>query len=329
MGYDTGPWSVMSREEEIAWEKERAKDRRRLELEQAQTRRGLSEGQASTDRMAVETVGIVGQQGKFGKVLTERFQASGYCVVGSDRDTDWTNKAVAKKADVVVIAVDMFATAAVIREIAPVLQPDQLLLDITSVKQMPCDLMLGSPASVIGLHPMWDPANNWTGQRMVISPVRSGPWLPWVENFFSSQGVKLVTMTPSEHDALAAIVQGLIHPLALVQAEVARRMKVDIEETLEIASPIYEMKLDMIGRLLFQDPKLYAGICFLNKDVLRVLLTAQAVLQELIDIIARQDLPAFEKFFTTNRHNLGSFAGEAMARTNQLIEIWAGIKKGS
>lgn len=268
------------------------------------------------------TVAIIGHKGKFGQVLADRFRASGYKVIGSDIKTGSSNIEVVKKADVVVVAVGMFEFESVVREVVPWLRAGQLFMEIRSIKESWVDLMLTSQSSVIGLHPMWSHRDDWRGKQLVVCPSRPGPWLPWVENFFSSFGVEIVIMTPAEHDYLAAIVQGLIHPVNLLGAEVMRRLGVRIEEALKIATPLFRINADQKGRLLSQDPELFAGLLFLNENTVPVLRLAQTVLGEMVDIIVRQDLPAFKELFAVNRESLGSFVPEASKRTGKLIDFW-------
>lgn len=272
-------------------------------------------------------IGIIGILGKFGKVLEKYFQARGYNVIGSDIKTDSSNIDVVKNADVVVIAADLFAFADVIREITPFLRPDQLVIEIASVKQVWRDLLLATQASVISIHPMWSHMDDWKNQRLVICPIRPGTWLPFVDEFFSGFGVQLITMTPEKHDSLAAIVQGLVHPLTILMAEVMRRTGVEIKEAGEIETLLFEIRAGQMGRLFAQDPELFAGLLFLNPNTAPVLRTAQAVLAELVDIIARQDLPAFKKLFAENRANLGDFVPEASKRAGKLMAYWKEAKE--
>lgn len=267
-------------------------------------------------------VGIIGIQGAFGQSLAEYFRASGYCVIGSDKGTECANSDVARHADVVIIAVDIYAAEEVIREIAPLMRASQLLMDITSIKKIPCERMLESRASVIRLHPMWSPKNSWQNQLVVVCAVRPSNWLAWVEGFFVQHEVNITYMSPSEHDTCMAVVQGLPHTTTLMQADVLRRMGVDIPATRAAASPIYEIRFEMIGRLLDQDPELFAGILMLNDEVLAVVEAELHSLANLRDIIKQRDRARFARYFKENAAYLGDFIKESMTKTNMLLEFW-------
>ncbi|MDP3995354.1 MAG: prephenate dehydrogenase/arogenate dehydrogenase family protein [bacterium] len=267
-------------------------------------------------------VGIVGIQGKFGQSLAEHFSESGYCVIGSDKGTACATADVVRRADVVIVAVDIYATEEVIRSIAPTMRDNQLLLDITSIKEMPCERMLESRASVIGLHPMWNPSLSWPNQRVVMCAVRPGGWLPWITDFFTRHQVRITHMAPRSHDQYTAVVQGLLHTTTLMQADVLRCMGVDIPDTLAAAGPVYEIRLGMIGRLLAQDSELFSGILMLNDEVLPVMQNMHQSLEGLMRAIKQRDREAFTRYFTQNAEYLGDFKEESKKKTDTLIDLW-------
>jgi len=268
------------------------------------------------------TIGIIGSNGKFGRSLTEHFCGAGYSVIGSDISTALTNNHVVADADVVIIAVDIYSTQEVIREIAPLMRKDQLLMDITSVKRMPCDCMLESASSVIGAHPMWNPNNSWDGQKVVLCPIRPGKWLEWVCDFFIGQQVNVDVKSPEAHDKSSAMVQGIPHAQSLIGVDAMRRLGADIKDAYSMSSPIYEIRLGMMGRLLAQDPRLYAGIMMFNDETLEVLRAMSASLNEIIEIIEQQDADCFVALFKKNAEYLGRFTAESMEKTNKLIAAW-------
>jgi len=55
-------------------------------------------------------------------------------------------------------------------------------------------------------------------------------------------------------------VQGLTHYVTLCMADSIRRLGMDIAATKEFTSPVYQIELSLVGRLLSQDPDLYADI---------------------------------------------------------------------
>ena len=66
---------------------------------------------------------------------------------------------------------------------------------------------------------------------------------------------------------MMAVVQGLTHFVTLCMADSIRRLGVDIEKTEAFTSPVYQIELSLVGRLLSQDPALYADILQQNPFV--------------------------------------------------------------
>ena len=103
------------------------------------------------------TIGLVGGTGTMGRMFKGLFEASGYRVLISGLDTELSNERLVEASDVVIFAVPVRDTVSVIRSLAPLVRPGQLLSDFTSIKQEPVVAMLETDASVIGCHPIFGP----------------------------------------------------------------------------------------------------------------------------------------------------------------------------
>ena len=85
-----------------------------------------------------------------GQMFKPLFETSGHRVLVSGLDTELGNAELVRSVDMVIFAVPVKDTLAVIEAVAPHVRPEQLLSDFTSVKQEPVTAMLATPASVIG-----------------------------------------------------------------------------------------------------------------------------------------------------------------------------------
>ena len=72
------------------------------------------------------------------------FADLGHTVLIHDIGTPLSAVDAAKGADVVIVSVPIQATEAVIREVGPHVKKDGLLMDVTSIKQLPLEVMLAS-----------------------------------------------------------------------------------------------------------------------------------------------------------------------------------------
>jgi prephenate dehydrogenase len=266
--------------------------------------------------------GIIGGTGKMGRLFAPVFERAGYEVLVSGRSTPMTNTRLAELCDIVIISVPIHDTVRVIREIAPVLTKDQLLCDFTSLKTQPVAAMLESKARVIGLHPLFGPTVlSLRQQTIIVCPARAPEeTLQSLVSLFTREGAHCTLATPDQHDRMMAVVQGLTHFVTLCMAESVRKLGVDIETTLAFTSPVYQIELSLVGRLLSQDPSLYADILQQNPYVPDVLSACTSSADDLLEIVKSGDPDRFRDFFLRNTRHLGQYCEEGMKTTDALIE---------
>jgi prephenate dehydrogenase len=266
--------------------------------------------------------GIIGGTGKMGRLFEPVFERAGYDVMVSGRSTQLTNTRLAEQCDLVIVSVPIRDTVPVIKEIAPVLTRDQLLCDFTSLKVAPVTAMLKSEAQVIGLHPLFGPTvQSLLHQTIIVCPVRATEEsVSSLLAIFGREGAECTISTPDEHDRMMAVVQGLTHFVTLCMAESIRRMGIDINTTRAFTSPVYQIELSLVGRLLSQDPSLYADILQQNPYVPGVLSACTDSAGDLRNIVLSKNTRRFNDFFLEDRRHLGPWCDEGMKATDALID---------
>ena len=266
--------------------------------------------------------GIIGGTGKMGRLFTPVFERAGYEVLVSGRSTLLTNADLAEQCDLVIVSVPIHDTVRVIDEISPLLRKDQILCDFTSLKTEPVAAMLKSKARVIGLHPLFGPTvQSLRHQTIIVCPVRAEETIVQsLLSLFYSEGARCTLTTPEQHDRMMAVVQGLTHFVTLCMADSVRRLGIDIETTRAFTSPVYQIELSLVGRLLSQDPSLYADILQQNPFVPEVLSICTSSAEDLRRIVNTKDPALFKEFFRSNSRNLGAWCDEGMQMTDELIK---------
>ncbi len=266
--------------------------------------------------------GIIGGTGKMGRLFAPVFERAGYDVLVSGRSTPLTNRDLAEQCDLVIVSVPIHDTVRVIEEISPVLKKDQILCDFTSLKTEPVAAMLKSKARVIGLHPLFGPTvQSLRHQTIIVCPARAEENIVQsLLSLFCSEGAQCTLATPEQHDRMMAVVQGLTHFVTLCMADSVRRLGIDIETTRAFTSPVYQIELSLVGRLLSQDPTLYADILQLNPFVPEVLSVCTSSAGDLCRIVDTKDPVSFREFFEANSRHLGAYCDEGMRTTDSLIE---------
>lgn len=266
-------------------------------------------------------IGIIGGKGKMGAYFAKFFTEQNFQVLISDIDTPLSNLELAQKADIVIISVPIEHTVKVIKEIAPHVRKESLLMDLTSIKEAPVEAMLKSQASVVGCHPLFAPTVPLKNQIIVLSQSRGKKWHTWIKNLFKKNGVIVKELTPQKHDELMTVIQSLTHFTDITLAHSLAQSGVSIKSFLEYQSPAYRLKLDMMGRILNQDAGLYGNMQIQNPKTIRVLKQYLNSVKTLIKIVKQKNLKKFIQYFEESADYLGDFKSKAQTESDQLIEF--------
>lgn len=182
-----------------------------------------------------------------------------------------------KNADIVIFAVPIWHTEEIIKNVAPKIKKDTVILDVTSIKSWPSIAMKKySPkwVLIIPTHPMfWPYVSTIAGQIFVLTPKdedKKDKRYIFLKNFLEKNDAKVIETTPIEHDKMMAVVQWLTHFDMFVLWETIKRLWLDIEKSMNFVSPIYKIMISSVARYLNQNPKLYSDIQIYNKEVLKV-----------------------------------------------------------
>lgn len=267
-------------------------------------------------------IGIIGGTGRMGRFFKRFFESNNCNVLISSRKTKLKPIECAKLSDVVIISVPIDSTLGVVKKIAPFMGKDSLLMDTTSIKKEPVEAMLAnSKCEVIGMHPLFGPGvSSLKSQTIVLCPARAKKWLKWAVSIFEKGGAKIKITTPAKHDEMMSIIQGLNHFSTLSVAHAMKGLGISVKESLEYTSPIYKLRMAMVGRILNQDPGLYASIEIKNpknKKALKAYLDSAKRLQKIIN---DKNSKEFVKYFNECSEFFGIFKKEAEELSNYLIE---------
>ena len=273
-------------------------------------------------KFAPKAVTVVGGRGGMGAMVANLFGDLGHAVMTADMGTELTPVEAAKLADVVVIAVPIDATEAVIAEVGPHVRPDALLMDVTSIKTAPLEAMMrATRASVIGTHPMFGPGvHTLQGQRIVVCHGRGDDWLAWLTKMLSAMGLVITESTAEEHDRAMAVVQVLNHFHTQVLGLALQRLGTPMEQTLAFTSPAYLLEAYVTGRHFAQSPELYGAIEMRNPRAKEVIDVFQRAAAELAAVIEAKDQRAFSILFREVHDYFGPFTEEALEQSRHLVD---------
>lgn len=272
------------------------------------------------------TVLVVGGGGQMGSLFARLFTRSGYQVRTLDRE-DWDRAAdLCRDVDLALISVPIEKTDDVATALAPLLPPDAVMADLTSIKKAPLDAMCRvHKGPVIGLHPLFGPTSDVLDKQIVVvCPGRNGDDCQWLVEQLSLWGAVIVQSSAEEHDTVMEIVQALRHFATFCFGDFLYQRHITLERTLEFSSPIYRLELGMVGRLFAQDPSLYAEIIFATPERRRLLKEFVNALGRHLDMLDNNDKAGFIDQFNRVAQWFGPFSEQAMREStfiiNKLIE---------
>lgn len=281
---------------------------------------------------------IVGGTGEMGQWFSTFFKERGFHVSiwGKSGKTEVAEKlgvrfahdlhAEIRESDVVIVSVPIDITEQIIAEVAPLMKTGSLLMDLTSLKTGPTSAMQKyAPADVeiLGTHPMFGPTiPSLHGQRFIITPIngRCHKWFPVIREILEENGAHIVIVGPEEHDRFVSVVQGLTHFAYITIGTTLAKLDFNVKESRRFMSPVYDIMLDFVGRILGQNPYLYAMIQMENPEVIKV---HDAFLQEChltSEMVRKHDVGGFITKMKDAAIHFGDTA-PALRRSDKLINF--------
>lgn len=267
-------------------------------------------------------IGIIGGTGLMGQWFKGFFEQRGFEVVISGRKTTLSMEECAKSCEVVIVSVPVEATVGIIKKVGHYVREDALLMDFTSLKSEPVKAMLRhSKSNVLGMHPIFGPGvSTIRNQTVVLTPGRGDKWLKWAKELFEKAGAKVRVTTPEKHDEMMAVIQGVMHFSAISIGYALKELDFDVKESMHFTSPIYKLRMDMVGRILSQDPQLYADIEIMNPNTTKVTDAYIKASQKLQSIIEKKDRQGFIRYFNEASDFMGDFKKEAVEYSDYIVE---------
>ncbi|WP_337843294.1 bifunctional chorismate mutase/prephenate dehydrogenase [Rheinheimera sp.] len=272
-------------------------------------------------RQPGDKVVVVGGAGALGSRFVSLFRRSGYQVEILESDNQAEAAQLISGAVLVLVAVPIALTEQVIRQL-PQLAPEAILADLTSTKTGPLQAMLEVHSGpVLGLHPMFGPdISNIAKQVVVVTPGRQQESCQWLLQQLRVWGAVLTEKTAQQHDELMQLIQAMRHFSSLVYGVHLAEEQADLQQLLELSSPIYRLELAMVGRLFAQNAELYADIMLSSAEVTLLLQRYQHRFNRLSHLLAARDKAGLMAEFAKGQQFFGELATEFLHESRQLLQ---------
>lgn len=233
-----------------------------------------------------------------------------------------SNAGLANISDIVIVAVPIHLTSDVIREVAPFMKEGSLMVDVTSIKEEPSRTMaevLPETIEYIPTHPVFGPrTTDLNNQVIVLTADKKGKWYDKVYNYLEGKNMRIIETTAQKHDYMMSIVQVLTHFSFISTASAIEKLKVDLSETEDYESPIYNLMIDMIARIVAQNPYLTYYIQSMNSNGPKIRNTFADAVLELRDVINNEDDEKFVEIAIKATKHMGDIKN-ALGRSDKAI----------
>lgn len=280
-------------------------------------------------------VGIIGGSDGLGKTLVYYFRDEfDVYITGRDHNKGRkvadelnanyieSNADLANISDILVISVPIQYTCDVIREVAPFMKSGSVMVDVTSVKEDPSRTMaevLPDNVEYIPTHPVFGPrTTRLDNQVIVLTADKKGKWYPKVYDYLEGKNMRIIETSAEKHDFMMSIVQVLTHFSFISTASAIEKLRVDISETEDYESPIYNLMIDMIARIVSQNPYLTYNIQSMNTNGDKIRNTFADAVLELRDVINNEDEEKFIDIAIRATKNMGDITN-ALGRSDKAI----------
>ena len=258
-------------------------------------------------------VAIIGGAGKMGRWFTGFLLKEGDEVQITGRNQERlkeasrqlgvkgeSNTSAVQWADVVLISVPIDDFTGVVQQIAPYTRPEQIIIEITSVKMLPVEAMHSylNSKRVLGVHPMFGPgATDIAHHNFVLTPTNDveRDLALAAHNYLSERGAKVETMSPDEHDRMMSVVLSFCHFVALSAADTLLGVG-KLQQLNAIGGTSYRMLMTFIASVISEDPSLYAALQMNLPFTVEMEKLFQEKVKVWADVIKNRDRQQFMKY---------------------------------
>ncbi len=247
--------------------------------------------------------------GKMGRWFTRFFLEQGDYVIVSSRSPEKLSQLkefgveiagsvdAVRRADRVLICVPIENFEEVVKKIHSHVRPDQVIMDICSIKEIPVKIMHEhiKTGITLGTHPVFGPgAKNIRDQNFVLTPTtkteevfaqKFGDWL-------KEAGANVFVMSPRRHDELMSVVLGLPHFLGLVVCDTLLDYG-NFLEAKRIAGASFRMLSMLAEAVASEETKFYASLQMKLPEIEKVEALFLGKSREWLDVVSRKDRAAF------------------------------------
>jgi prephenate dehydrogenase len=258
-------------------------------------------------------IAIIGGSGKMGRWFANFLLKEGNEVIITGRnerkllaakrqlgvEATTNNVEAVKSADAVLLSVPIANFEEVIKQVSPYMRPEQVIIDITSIKVFPVETMHKhiKAGLTLGTHPVFGPgAQSIANQNFVLTPTneRERTLAQKMRGYLEARGAKVALMTPREHDEMMAVILGLSHFIAIVSADTLLSLD-RLKQMRTISGITYKVLLTLVESVISEAPELYASLQMNLPNMMEIEKLFQQRVKTWADLVKNKDRQEFVK----------------------------------
>ena len=203
------------------------------------------------------------------------------------------------QADVIIISVPIDDFENIVRQLQPQLAPEQIILDITSLKESPVNTMHRHLKAnrVLGTHPVFGPgAKDVRNQNFVLTPTNQTEAIlaGKIKGYLEERDAKVTLMPPEEHDKMMAVILGMAHFIAIVSADTLLGFdNLSLMET--IGGSTFKALMTLVKSVISEDPVFYASLQKHLPGMAEIETTFQKNAEAWTEIVRNKNWPEFAR----------------------------------
>ena len=257
-------------------------------------------------------VAIIGA-GKMGRWFTRFFNREGYSVVVSSRtqskaealknefsvELASNNVDAVKGADWILLCVSLDGLEPVLQEIGSHIVAGQVVMDISSIKEIPVNLLHKhvKKGVTLGTHPVFGPgAKGAEGQNFVLTPVNPDEkrFADEFKNWLEERDARVTVLSPRRHDELMSLVLGFPHFVGLVAGD-ALVDNPGFVEAKRVGGATYKLLLTLAGAVAAEEPGFYSNLHMSLPEMEKIEGLFLEKVEEWLRLVKQKDCAGFSR----------------------------------
>ncbi|MFC1861677.1 prephenate dehydrogenase [Chloroflexota bacterium] len=231
-----------------------------------------------------------------------------------------------KDTDAVLISVPIDNFEEVVKQLQPHLSPKQVVIDITSIKALPVEVMHKhiKTGVVLGAHPVFGPgAKDIQNRNFVLTPTSSEETAlaEKIKQYIEARGARVAMMTPHEHDEMMAVILGLAHFIAIVSAETLVTFDT-LKQMRQISGTTYRVLLTLVESVISENPEFYASLQMNLPRITEIEELFQQSSKTWAEIVKNKDGQAFANRMTTLKKEMEKHDADFGKAYENMYKLW-------